>query len=133
MVKRSFVVIVLPLIAHAQAAVEYAMKSAGSGLSQSAADSRIGVCRVDSTLLSCLGQSYPRIVVAAGGGALHRSSVSFARWPAARNEAGRFLTAASGDGYEVITLVAPFGARPVETWPSAHMPFNSGVTFTPSL
>jgi hypothetical protein len=56
--------VVLPLLAvpgvlRAQAAVEYALKSAGSAGAASGA-SAIAGCKVDSALLSCLSHSYPR-------------------------------------------------------------------------
>jgi hypothetical protein len=66
--------VVLPLLAvpgvlRAQAAVEYALKSAGSAVAASGG-SAIAGCKVDSTLPSCLSHAYPRttmvvVVVAA--------------------------------------------------------------------
>ena len=59
--------VALPLIALpadllAQAAVEYALKSGGSTVSSGSA-SKIAGCKVDSDLLMCLSQSYPRMSI----------------------------------------------------------------------
>ena len=61
----------LPQNLAAQAAAEYGLKSAGSAISGSAATTIAG-CRFDSSLISCLGNSYPRasIVVALVAGIL---------------------------------------------------------------
>jgi hypothetical protein len=45
--------------ARAQAVVEYAAKSATGALSCSGSVVYLGACRVDSTLITCAGQSYP--------------------------------------------------------------------------
>ena len=50
-------------VGNGQAAVEYALKSSGSAVSASGADATIGVCRVDSTLLTCLSHSYPKTTI----------------------------------------------------------------------
>jgi hypothetical protein len=50
-------------VGYGQAAVEYALKSSGSAVSASGADAAIGVCRVDSTLLTCLSHSYPKTTI----------------------------------------------------------------------
>jgi hypothetical protein len=50
---------VVPIAARGQAAVEYAIKSAGGAVAGSGGSAVAG-CRVDSSLLSCLGRSYPR-------------------------------------------------------------------------
>ncbi len=47
-------------VAHGQAVVEYALKTSGSAVATSGAGPAIGGCRVDSTLLTCLGESYPK-------------------------------------------------------------------------
>lgn len=44
---------------HAQAAVEYATKSASSALSHGGAGIHLGVCPVDSAVVSCVHQYYP--------------------------------------------------------------------------
>jgi hypothetical protein len=44
----------LPTVAHAQAAVEYAAKSATSALSGGARQAHLGVCPLDSTLVPCV-------------------------------------------------------------------------------
>jgi hypothetical protein len=49
----------LATAAHAQAAVEYAAKSATSALSGGAKQAHLGVCPVDSTLVPCVRQFYP--------------------------------------------------------------------------
>ncbi len=49
----------LATAAHAQAAVEYAAKSATSGLSGGARQAHLGVCPLDSTLVPCVKQFYP--------------------------------------------------------------------------
>ena len=43
----------------AQAAVEYAAKSAGAALENTAAGIRFGVCGLDSTLVRCVNYHYP--------------------------------------------------------------------------
>ncbi len=43
----------------AQAAVEYAAKSASSALSGSGSVAHLGACRMDSTLIPCIRQFYP--------------------------------------------------------------------------
>lgn len=52
----------LPITLGAQAAVEYAMKSAGSAVSASGSAAIAG-CKVDSVLLTCLSHSYPRTMI----------------------------------------------------------------------
>ncbi|MFL6352547.1 MAG: hypothetical protein ACJ74Z_11940 [Bryobacteraceae bacterium] len=54
-------------VAHAQAAAEYAAKSATSAL-PGGSSAHLGACRIDSTLLPCIRQFYPTtfyVVVAA--------------------------------------------------------------------
>ena len=51
------------IVGYGQAAVEYALKSAGSAASASGAGAAIGVCRVDSALLKCLSRSYPKTTI----------------------------------------------------------------------
>jgi hypothetical protein len=48
---------------YGQAAVEYALKSGGSAVSASGADATIGGCTVDSTVMTCLGRSYPMTTI----------------------------------------------------------------------
>jgi lambda repressor-like predicted transcriptional regulator len=55
----------IPVVLRGQAAVEYALKSAGSAMAPSGG-SAIAGCKVDSTLLSCLGHSYPRTTILIG-------------------------------------------------------------------
>lgn len=50
-------------VAYSQAAVEYALKSAGSTVSGSGGHGTIGGCRVDSALLACLSGAYPKTTV----------------------------------------------------------------------
>ena len=54
--------LVCATVGHAQAAAEYALRSAGSAVS-TGANATIGGCRVDSALFTCLGQSYPKTTV----------------------------------------------------------------------
>lgn len=49
----------LATVAHAQAAVEYAAKSATSALAGGASSAHLGACRVDSMLVPCIRQVYP--------------------------------------------------------------------------
>jgi hypothetical protein len=60
-----------PINLAAQAAAEYGLKSTGSVISSSTAPAIAG-CRVDSNLISCLSNSYPRtsIVLAIAVGIL---------------------------------------------------------------
>jgi hypothetical protein len=72
--------VVLPLLAvpgvlRAQAAVEYALKSAGSAVAASGG-SAIAGCKVDSTLLSCISHSYPRTTIVA----VVVATLLFLRW-----------------------------------------------------
>ena len=57
-----------PTVLRGQAAVEYALKSAGSAIEAGGA-SAIAGCAVNSALLSCLSHAYPRtaILVAVAG------------------------------------------------------------------
>jgi hypothetical protein len=48
----------------AQAAVEYAAKTAGGALTGQGQAAGIAGCRIDSNVLSCLAHSYPRAVTA---------------------------------------------------------------------
>lgn len=57
--------LVLPVVLRGQAAVEYALKSAGSAAA-AGGGSAIAGCQVNSTLLSCLGHSYPRTAILIG-------------------------------------------------------------------
>jgi len=54
-------------VGHGQTAVEYALKSSGSAVSGHAADATVGGCKVDSTLLTCLSRSYPKIMIMVAG------------------------------------------------------------------
>jgi hypothetical protein len=54
-------------VGYGQAAVEYALKSGGSAVSASRADAGIGGCKVDSTVMTCLGRSYPKTTIAVIG------------------------------------------------------------------
>jgi hypothetical protein len=54
--------VAVPGILRAQAAVEYALKSAGSAVAASGGSAVAG-CKVDSALLSCLSHSYPRTTI----------------------------------------------------------------------
>lgn len=57
----------VPVFLRAQAAVEYAVKSAGSAAfaNGGSSGSSIAGCYVDSNLLSCLSHSYPRTTIVA--------------------------------------------------------------------
>ena len=57
----------LPTVAHAQAAVEYAAKSATSALSGGARQAHLGVCPLDRTLVPCVKQFYPVTFYVAAG------------------------------------------------------------------
>jgi hypothetical protein len=46
-------------VVHAQAAVEYAAKSASGALSGDASAIHVGVCRLDSNLVPCVKHFYP--------------------------------------------------------------------------
>jgi hypothetical protein len=52
----------LPVTLLAQATVEYALKSGGSAVSAGGATT-IALCKVDSALLTCLSDSYPRMTI----------------------------------------------------------------------
>ncbi len=54
----------VPVVLRAQAAVEYAVKSAGGAVAASGG-SGIAGCKVDSALLSCLSHFYPRTMMLA--------------------------------------------------------------------
>jgi hypothetical protein len=71
------------IAAHAQAAAEYALKSAGSAVAGNGG-SAIAGCRVDSTLLPCLSRSYPRATTMTAV----VISVLFWRWLTARGRYG---------------------------------------------
>ncbi len=57
------VVLSCATVGYSQAAVEYALKSAGSAVSGSGTGAAIGGCRVDSTVLTCLSRSYPKTFI----------------------------------------------------------------------
>jgi hypothetical protein len=48
-------------MAQAQAAVEYAAKSATGALSGDGSGMHLGACRLDSTVIHCVKQFYPRM------------------------------------------------------------------------
>ena len=50
---------VFATVLHAQAAVEYAARSAGSVLSSGGTEIHLGVCGLNSALVSCVHQYYP--------------------------------------------------------------------------
>jgi len=52
----------IPVVLRAQAAVEYAVKSASGAVAANAGSSIAG-CKVDAALLSCLDHSYPRMMI----------------------------------------------------------------------
>jgi hypothetical protein len=56
---RSLSAVSLTSVAHAQAAVEYAAKSATSVLSGGGSGAHMGACPLDSTLIPCIRQFYP--------------------------------------------------------------------------
>jgi hypothetical protein len=58
-VVRSLSGFALATTAYAQAAVEYAAKSATSAISQSGGSARLGACPVDGALITCIKQAYP--------------------------------------------------------------------------
>jgi hypothetical protein len=58
-VRRCLGALALANAAYAQAAVEYAAKSASGALSGSGSDVHLGACRIDSTLITCVRQFYP--------------------------------------------------------------------------
>ena len=57
--------VTLVTAAHAQAAVEYAAKSATGAVSGAASSPHLGACPLDSTLVPCLRQFYPATFYAA--------------------------------------------------------------------
>jgi hypothetical protein len=52
----------LPIALLAQAAVEYALKSAGS-VSASGGNATVAGCRMDSALLTCISHAYPQTTI----------------------------------------------------------------------
>lgn len=65
---RCLYALTLATVTHAQAAVEYAAKSATSALSGGGSSAHLGACQIDSTLIPCIKQFYPMrffVVVAA--------------------------------------------------------------------
>jgi hypothetical protein len=56
---RCLCALALAIAACAQAAVEYAAKSATGAVSGSGTSAHLGACRVDSTLVPCIRQFYP--------------------------------------------------------------------------
>ena len=54
--------LIVPIVLRAQAATEYALKSAGSAVTGSGS-SAIAGCKTDSSLLSCLTHCYPRTTI----------------------------------------------------------------------
>ncbi len=61
--RRGLSVFAYSSIAYGQAAVEYALKSGGSAVSASGEPATVGSCRVDSSLLTCLSESYPKTMI----------------------------------------------------------------------
>ena len=56
----AFGALILAASAHAQAAVEYALKSGSGALSGRAKEPlQLGACRVDSDFVSCVARAYP--------------------------------------------------------------------------
>jgi hypothetical protein len=61
----AFLAFALPVSVHAQAIVEYAGKSAGSAVSGSNSHTIAG-CPINSALLNCLNEAYPRMIILGG-------------------------------------------------------------------